>query len=34
MRIAVAILDRGMADKLILRIDEEVRNDDSAADAE
>ncbi|MBO4474119.1 MAG: ribosomal L7Ae/L30e/S12e/Gadd45 family protein [Clostridiales bacterium] len=29
MRIAVAILDQGMADKLILRIDELKKNDDS-----
>ena len=34
MRIAVAILDRGMADKLVRRIDEVVKNDDSVSDAE
>lgn len=34
MRIAVAILDRGMADKLLLRIDELEKNDDSAKNAE
>ena len=34
MRIAVAILDPGMADKLTERIDEVLKNEDSAKEAE